>query len=68
MQAKKIEVVAYDAMSSLPGRAAILHSWKTAHHHGKRKMAKLQRRANRWLRKAVTQDRSNEHVIYLRGV
>lgn len=68
MSAKRIEVVAYDPMNSLPGHVAVLHTWKTAHHHGKRKAAKLARRADKFMRRLLTQDRSAEHIIYTRSV
>lgn len=64
----RIEVVAYDPMNNLPGHVAILHTWKTAHHHGQRKMAKLLKRAARHMRRTLTQDKSSDHILYMRSV
>lgn len=63
-----IQVVAYDPMNNLPGHVAVLHTWKTAHHHGRKKMAKLMRRAQRHLRRTLTQDHSSDHILYVRSV
>lgn len=64
----RIEVVAYDPMNNLPGHVAILHTWKLAHHHGRRKLVKLMRRANRYVTLTLRQDKSNDHVLYVRSV
>jgi hypothetical protein len=64
----KLQVVAYDPMSNLPGHAAILKTWKVAHHHGKRKMAKLKKRVNRYARTIIRADKSSDHIVYVRSV
>lgn len=63
---KLIQVVASDLdLDITSGRKPeVLHTWKTAQHHGKRKMAKLMRRAQRWARKATRP----HDLTWVRGV
>lgn len=62
---RKLEVVTWDQAT---GTTVVDHVWTVATHHGKRKLAKLVRRANRWARKAAQYDKATDHVVYLREV
>lgn len=61
----RIEVVTYDVGT---GCAVVDHVWKVAHHHGKKKMAKLMKRAQRWATRAARFDKSTDHTVYVRSV
>lgn len=61
----KFEVVTHDLLT---GSTEVDHVWKVAHHHGRKKFAKLVKRVERWAAKAATEDHSTDHVVYVRGV
>lgn len=61
----RFEVVTWDFGTGL---AVVDHTFKVAHHNGKRKAKKLLKRVNRWARKAAAQDHSTDHTVYVRSV
>lgn len=60
-----IQVVTWDFGT---GVTVVDHTWRKAHHNGKRKTRNLFRRVNRWARKAAQADHSTDHAVYVREV